>query len=772
MKIIYIIIVFCSLSIASNATVYWDETFNYTAGDINGQGSWTTAGTYTSGTGYTIGSSTLSYTVSSLAYTLSGSGKTLVNNIGATAADYKAYKPFNSGNSVNSGVIYLSFLFKANSNISSTNQELFGLADGTSAGPKVLIGKTTTGFFKIGTVRGSTSSLDYKYAATPTSMTVGTTYLIVLKYDFSTSTSSVYINPTLDGTEPLSPEISDASSGTTRTKLSNLWVRATGTVVTTSTVGGARVSTTWSEAVASTAYVPPISTNLPAPTVGSATNIAASGFTAGWTPVDNAVGYTVKVYWGTTFVDSTNVNGQSTSSAVVSKLVPSLTYTYKVIAQGDGSNYTNSALSTASTAFSLSSATIPTNNKLKIILKLDDLGVNASAGFAASPVYDFLKANNIKANMGAIANRCDNTAGTTLSPYLNATNQLGDTLFEVWNHGYDHVSPEFSGTTYDYQKTHFENATNQIKSLLGVQMHSFGTPYNASDAVTNTVIGENPNYKVMMFSDIVSATNGVFYMNNRVNMESATANPVYNYFVANYNSYKSTYLDYMVLQGHPNTYSQNPATFDQLKLIVQFLVSEGVEFVRCFDYYRSLSLAAPTNLSSGSMNSNQINLSWTDNSSNEINFRVERSTDGTNWTLAGTASQNATSFTDSTVPGQGNYYYRVYANCGMKSDYSNVIQVSNVGTALSNTLNNSTFSVFQSLTENEIIISGKKADSDFIQCDLYNSSGQLIQNLFSGNVSAGNFQITKKLTNMNSGIYFCRVLCQNEQTIKKIILSK
>ncbi|MEI6053564.1 MAG: hypothetical protein WCQ44_12745, partial [Opitutaceae bacterium] len=138
----------------SEATVYCDETFNYTAGDINGQGLWTTAGTYSGGTGYAISSGTLSYSVSNLAYILSGLGSTLINNIGTNATDYKVYKSFNSGTSVSSGIIYLSFLFKANANIVSTNQELFGLADGTSAGPKVLIGKTTSGFFKIGTVRG------------------------------------------------------------------------------------------------------------------------------------------------------------------------------------------------------------------------------------------------------------------------------------------------------------------------------------------------------------------------------------------------------------------------------------------------------------------------------------------------------------------------------------------------------------------------------------------------------------------------------------------
>ena len=80
-------------------------------------------------------------------------------------------------------------------------------------------------------------------------------------------------------------------------------------------------------------------------------------------------------------------------------------------------------------------------------------------------------------------------------------------------------------------------------------MHTFGTPYNASDAITNTVISENTNYKNFIFSDIIPATsNGILYLDNRVNMESSTGNPEYAYFVNNYNAAKTNYTNYMVLQ--------------------------------------------------------------------------------------------------------------------------------------------------------------------------------------------------------------------------------
>ena len=60
----------------------------------------------------------------------------------------------------------------------------------------------------------------------------------------------------------------------------------------------------------------------------------------------------------------------------------------------------------------------------------------------------------------------------------------------------------------------------------------------------------------------------------------------------------------------------------------------------------------------------EIDLTWTDNASNETGFIVERSPDGsTNWTQVGTPAANATSFNDTTAGltmGTA-YYYRVRA---------------------------------------------------------------------------------------------------------------
>ncbi|NCB07386.1 MAG: hypothetical protein EOM73_04410 [Bacteroidia bacterium] len=228
--------------------------------------------------------------------------------------------------------------------------------------------------------------------------------------------------------------------------------------------------------------------------------------------------------------------------------------------------------------------THPISSAPKVILKLDDL--SAENGVCRCiPTFDFLMNKQIKAGFGAIASRFDNTALNILKPYLDAKNVKGEPLFEIWHHGLDHVKPEFSGTTYEYQKSHFEEADKQIKQLLEIQMVSFGTPYNASDSVTNRVISENTNYKVFMFaSQNPTRENGMLYINNRVNIEKGTGNPDYLFFIENYTDRKEKYSDYIILQAHPNDWT--PEKLEEFSKIIDFLLLEGCEFILPNEYYK------------------------------------------------------------------------------------------------------------------------------------------------------------------------------------------
>jgi hypothetical protein len=80
----------------------------------------------------------------------------------------------------------------------------------------------------------------------------------------------------------------------------------------------------------------------------------------------------------------------------------------------------------------------------------------------------------------------------------------------------------------------------------------------------------------------------------------------------------------------------------------------------------------PTYLSATVVGSNQINLSWTDNSTNETGFYIERSGDyGQNYTQIGSVGANVKTYQNTGVIDGHSYYYRVCAyNASGKSSYS------------------------------------------------------------------------------------------------------
>jgi hypothetical protein len=84
--------------------------------------------------------------------------------------------------------------------------------------------------------------------------------------------------------------------------------------------------------------------------------------------------------------------------------------------------------------------------------------------------------------------------------------------------------------------------------------------------------------------------------------------------------------------------------------------------------------AAPGNLAAAAQSATQIKLTWTDNSTNETQFKIERCQGSvcSNFTQIRTAGANSTTYTDSNLRSKTAYRYRVYAsNKGGNSAYSN-----------------------------------------------------------------------------------------------------
>ncbi len=71
--------------------------------------------------------------------------------------------------------------------------------------------------------------------------------------------------------------------------------------------------------------------------------------------------------------------------------------------------------------------------------------------------------------------------------------------------------------------------------------------------------------------------------------------------------------------------------------------------------------ATPSSLGCTSVTRTSITVGWTDNSTNETGFRVERSTNGSTWTLVATVGANVRTYTNGSLKSNTLYYYRVRA---------------------------------------------------------------------------------------------------------------
>jgi len=395
------------------------------------------------------------------------------------------------------------------------------------------------------------------------------------------------------------------------------------------------------------------------------------------------------------------------------------------------------------------------SESLKIILKFDDL--YAFNGICPSkPTMNYLIKKQIKFSYGVIAQNLDETSLGILSPYLNATGPYGNKLFEIWNHGLDHIGFEFFGTPYKYQKDHFDQATKLVKKYLGIQMHSFSAPFNANDTTTIRVISEDTNYKVFLLCNVVyPKPGGVLFLNwPRVEMERGIGFTDFDYFVKNYNINLKYSPKYMILQGHPNNWA-NPQLENFYK-IIDFLIDQGCEFVLPYEYYLSLNLFPPTDLRAEQVSLKKIELSWLDNAFTEYNYIIERSIDSVNWIFIGTAPENSTTFTDNNIHSStGIYFYRVYANCGVKSSFSNLIRVK-VPFSEENEIP-LIFNVFPTPCRDKITIIWSTFKSQVITCEIYDLNGIMKYALFSGPFHLGDYRFSFDVSNLKPGMYLCRI---------------
>ena len=107
----------------------------------------------------------------------------------------------------------------------------------------------------------------------------------------------------------------------------------------------------------------------------------------------------------------------------------------------------------------------------------------------------------------------------------------------------------------------------------------------------------------------------------------------------------------------------------------QFSAYSNVVSVSAADLL-NLGPAKPTDLQADSVNWFSAQLSWTDNSSSEAGYRIERKREGESYASIASVGPNITSFQDSSLFSSTSYYYRVKAyNFWGDSNYSNEISI-------------------------------------------------------------------------------------------------
>ena len=80
----------------------------------------------------------------------------------------------------------------------------------------------------------------------------------------------------------------------------------------------------------------------------------------------------------------------------------------------------------------------------------------------------------------------------------------------------------------------------------------------------------------------------------------------------------------------------------------------------------------PSNLTATAVSRTEVRLAWTDNSDDELGFRIERSTDGTQWSYLTEVGANVTTYSNVNLKRNATYYYRVQAyNVAGNSAFSN-----------------------------------------------------------------------------------------------------
>ncbi len=171
----------------------------------------------------------------------------------------------------------------------------------------------------------------------------------------------------------------------------------------------------------------------------------------------------------------------------------------------------------------------------------------------------------------------------------------------------------------------------------------------------------------------------------------------------------------------------------------------------------------------------EVRLEWT--TATELNnsgFDIEKSADGVNFEKIGfvaghgsTTQKSVYSFSDKQVRG-GTTYYRL-----RQIDYSGVNFFSHiVEVVIENNFSYALYDNYPNPFNPATRISFSLAEKSAVTLNLYNSLGEFVTTIISGQKDAGVYSIDFNATGLSSGIYFYELRAGDFRSAKKMILSK
>jgi len=230
-------------------------------------------------------------------------------------------------------------------------------------------------------------------------------------------------------------------------------------------------------------------TTLTTPTVGTATRITLTGFTASWTAVNNATSYDVNVYDASNVLvtgSPKNIIGTTSATlALTGMLIPNTTYTFTVIAKGDNIIYSNSLESTKSTSFTTAIA----GSFLLQYADVDVATLNADIKGGAADIYELTTSGGAYTfNTGSTSNNNTMVRSTNIRALSGLARKP--------------IIKVISTTTGSTPNLFYTNTPNMTIRFDGLELSGLNTATSAS--------------QLMLFLGGPLATNCSVYLNNCV----------------------------------------------------------------------------------------------------------------------------------------------------------------------------------------------------------------------------------------------------------------